>query len=82
MTSTQCQKRTGLPIRAIARFVYKTDAFDWWASNSGNFEVDGIRNIKSQTPTDDAIYTLQGVKVEGNPKPGIYVRNGRKFVVK
>ena len=82
MTSTQCQKRTGLPIRAIARFVYKTDEFEWWASNSGNFEVDGIRSVKVQNPNNGDIYTLQGVKVEGNPKPGIYVRNGRKFVVK
>ena len=51
-------------------------------SNSGQFTVDGISNIKSQTPNDDAIYTLQGVKVEGKPQPGIYVRNGRKVVVK
>lgn len=88
LTSTTCQKRTGLPYRSVARYVRELyyyeypgwDEDDW--SNSGNFAVDGISNIKSQTPTDGNIYTLQGVKVEGNPQPGIYVKNGRKFVVK
>ena len=27
-------------------------------------------------------HTIQGVKVEGELKPGIYIRNGKKFVVK
>ena len=31
---------------------------------------------------DNATYTLQGVKVEGDLKPGIYIRNGKKFTVK
>ena len=83
VTYSQCQKRTGMPMRAIARYerAYDPSEDDWW-SNSGNFAVDGINNIKSQIPNDGAIYTLQGVKVEGKPQPGIYVRNGRKFVVK
>ena len=82
MTSTQCQKRTGLPIRAIARFMYQTYEIYWTSSNSGNFYIDGISNVKGQTSTDNTIYTLQGVKVEGKPQPGIYVKNGRKVVVK
>ncbi len=83
LTATQCQKRTGMPYRAIAR--YEGVLEDWEIpvySNSSNFAVDGISNIKSQTPTDGNIYTLQGVKVEGKPQPGIYVKNGRKVVVK
>ena len=82
MTSTQCQKRTGLPIRAIARFMYQTYEIYWTSSNSGNFYIDGISNVKGQTSTDNTIYTLQGVKVECKPQPGIYVKNGRKVVVK
>ena len=31
---------------------------------------------------DKAIYTLSGVRVTKASKPGIYVQNGRKFVVK
>ena len=83
LTATQCQKRTGMPYRSVARFEGIVDEGyyddDW--SNSGQFAVDGINNIKSLTPTDDAIYTLQGVKVEGKPQPGVYVKNGRKVVV-
>ncbi len=79
LTITQCQRRTGLPIRLIGEY-YDRDNF--W-SNTGNFsETDGINNVKGQTSTDGTIYTLQGVKVEGKPQPGIYVRNGRKVVVK
>ena len=85
LTYTQTQLRTGLPIRLCAYLVetvYLDLYGDLMDSNSGQFTVDGISNIKSQTPNDDAIYTLQGVKVEGKPQPGIYVRNGRKVVVK
>ena len=48
----------------------------------GQFAVDGISNANVQVPADGAIYTLQGIKVEGKPQPGIYVKNGRKIVVK
>ena len=76
-TMTQCQRRTGLPIRPVYKY-YESE----WA-NKSNFETDGIRQIKSATPvTDQSVYTLQGVKVEGALKPGVYIRNGKKFVVK
>ena len=84
-TSTTCQKRTGLPYRTVAR--YKRELY-WYenpelsGANSGNFYIDGISNTKVQAPADNAIYTLQGVKVEGTPQRGIYVKNGRKIVVK
>ena len=81
-TSTTCQMRTGLPYRTVARYVRKMSSAGLENANSGNFYVDGISNVKAQTPADGAIYTLQGVKVEGALKPGIYIKNGRKFVVK
>ena len=81
LTSTTCQKRTGLPYRAVARYERTLEDDEDW-SNSGNFAVDGIKDIRSMTPADNAIYNLQGVKMEGKPKPGIYVKNGRKFIVK
>ena len=79
-TSTTCQKRTGLPYRSVAHYVRELDPYEY--SNSGNFYIDGISNTKVQAPADNAIYTLQGVKVEGTPQRGIYVKNGRKIVVK
>ena len=81
-TITTCQKRTGLPLRLCAKY---SGLFKWefGTSNNGQFsETDGISNMKTQSSTDDSIYTLQGVKVEGTPQPGIYVKNGRKVVVK
>ena len=41
-------------------------------------------NAASNATRDNAIYTLQGVRVinKGNLKPGLYIRGGRKFVVK
>ena len=69
VTSTTCQKRTGLPYRSVARYVRPLEWQeypDYWEgewSNSGNFYIDGISNVKGQTSTDNTIYTLQGVKV-------------------
>ena len=84
LTAAQCQKRTGMPYRAVARYggiIEDGYGSEEW-SNSGQFAVDGIGNVKGETSADNAIYTLQGVKVEGKPQPGIYVKNGRKVVVK
>ena len=45
-------------------------------------EATGIANIQHKSP-DTQIYDLNGRKVnENNLKPGIYVRNGRKVVIK
>ena len=78
-TITQCQRRTGLPIRPVYR-LFKEE--DYW-SNSSTFDTDGIRMMKYDTGGDSsAVYTLQGMKVEGALKPGVYVRSGRKFIVK
>ena len=45
-------------------------------------ETTGIANIQHKSP-DTQIYDLNGRKVnENNLKPGMYVKNGRKFVIK
>lgn len=41
----------------------------------------GIREVYTITPSNDAIYNLQGQRVQ-NPQKGIYIRNGKKYIVK
>lgn len=41
----------------------------------------GIEDVEAQPQTDGNIYNLQGQRVV-NPGPGIYIQNGRKFVVR
>ncbi len=43
---------------------------------------DGIQAIGAEKGANNAIYTLSGVKVTNASKPGIYILNGKKFVVK
>jgi len=40
-----------------------------------------IENIMDKTANDGAVYNLQGVRVNGAQK-GIYIKNGKKFIVK
>lgn len=42
--------------------------------------LDGVKSI--ETLGDNAIYTLSGMKVSKLEKGGIYVKNGKKFIVK
>jgi len=44
--------------------------------------VTGISELSNAHYEDGAIYNLRGVKVEGTLKPGLYIKNGRKVVVK
>ena len=41
----------------------------------------GINSINAEN-ADNAIYTLQGVKVNGKAAKGLYIKNGKKVVVK
>lgn len=49
------------------------------------FALDGsttaIKNVEAAQTADNAYYTLQGVKVE-HPAKGIYIKNGKKVVIK
>ena len=65
--------------------------FDWvcvYQKNgmqNTNGIVDGIDAVEVEAPANEAIYTLQGVRVNGPveslPK-GIYIVGGKKIVVK
>ena len=46
-----------------------------------NEEATGIHNVTTENVEDGVIYTLQGVKVD-NPSKGVYIQNGKKFIVK
>ena len=44
-----------------------------------------IKSIKQESKfNDDAIYTLSGVRLQKGvtPRPGVYVQNGKKIVIK
>ena len=43
--------------------------------------LDGVKSTETLSG-DNAIYTLSGVKVSKPEKGGIYVKNGKKFIVK
>jgi len=51
-----------------------------WADHTDWVDT-GVKSINNAA-ADKAIYTLSGVRVTKASKPGIYVQNGRKFVVK
>lgn len=44
-------------------------------------ETTGVKAIEVNGNADNAIYNLQGIRV-AHPQKGIYVKNGKKFVVK
>ena len=41
-----------------------------------------IENVDSSNNVNDYIYTLQGVKVKTPEKIGIYIKNGKKYIIK
>lgn len=47
-----------------------------------NGNLTGIRSVDTISPQDDAVYTLQGVRVVTPKKGSLYIRNGRKFIAK
>ncbi|MBP3766761.1 MAG: hypothetical protein J6I31_00565 [Prevotella sp.] len=52
-------------------------------SFAGDDETTGLNGTPLQTmPDDDSLYDLQGRKVVGTARPGVYIRNGRKVVIK
>ena len=43
----------------------------------------GISTTRADRPANNAVYTLDGRRVSGvNLRPGLYIRNGKKFIVK
>ena len=44
--------------------------------------VSGIEGVAAGVKTDNRVYNLMGVECYGELAPGIYIRNGKKFIVK
>lgn len=44
--------------------------------------TDGIDTVKANNTADGAIYNIMGQKMSGNLPAGIYIQNGKKFIVK
>ena len=38
--------------------------------------------IETETPADNRIFNLMGVECKAPLAPGIYIQNGKKFIVK
>ena len=36
----------------------------------------------AERPADNRVFNLMGVEVKGELAPGLYIRNGKKFIVK
>ena len=47
-----------------------------------DFTPNGIQNVNSNAAAPAAIYTISGVKVSKATKPGLYIVNGKKVVIK
>ena len=58
---------------APSKFGYVFDVAPW-------DDVTAIREVKTQVASDDAYYTLQGMKVK-NPTKGLYIHRGKKIMV-
>ncbi len=43
--------------------------------------LDGVESIE-RTYNDSSYYTLGGVKVQNPTKKGIYIKNGKKIIIK
>lgn len=55
-----------------------------WLDEAQATAIFGVKNegVNSIKVSSDAIYNLQGVRVSNPTKAGIYIQNGKKFVVK
>lgn len=56
--------------------------YKYASTASGVNESVGIAGVKSQNVATGAIYTLSGVQVKGVPAKGLYIKDGKKFVIK
>lgn len=51
--------------------------------NSKKAEESGVAEIGvAERPADNRVFNLMGVEVKGELAPGLYIRNGKKFIVK
>ena len=45
-------------------------------------QTDGVSNIADAVDVSSALFDLQGRKLHGTPAKGVYIQNGRKYVVR
>ena len=64
---------------SMAKYNGELEDEDWMALLESI--TNGISTVKVEENGNDAIYTLQGVKVN-NPTKGIFIKNGKKYIVK
>ena len=73
-------------ISLTSYFLYMSDGATANTVNKIYFTVDptvtGISGVRQTTATDERIYTISGVAVKEMNRPGLYIRNGKKVVVK
>ena len=79
-----------------AKFVDQTDKAEWTkcmsdervitledlAEGWGTYIDTAIKSLTTSEPTDSAIFDLQGRRLSEVPAKGLYIQNGRKFVIK
>lgn len=68
-------KSNAKPSKGQGLFVYKLS----WTPGAG--DATGITNVEDKKADDGAYYNLQGMRVAA-PKNGIFIRNGKKVVLK
>ena len=62
--------------------IAKTNATSTYVKEISGNGTSGISEIMAQQPRSQQIYNLKGQAVQGTLKPGIYISNGRKIVIK
>ena len=62
-------------------FAASVPDFGW--AGSGAYDPNSIRTISTATPgASSEIYDLQGRRLSASPPKGVYIQNGKKYVVK
>lgn len=78
--SEECYKNAVLHVEESATDKIKRTV-PW--SLFANIEQSGIEEVEAEAAADDGeVYTLQGVRAAKPLKPGVYVGNGCKMIVK
>lgn len=68
-------------IGGLRAFIQRTNSHARIAVAFSGEETAGVGGFKSEPTTTGAVYTLQGQRVE-RPRRGVYVREGKKIIIK
>lgn len=61
---------------------YETDDIDAVKALYEGKDNAGIDNVIVKYPEDDIYYNMQGIRVDNPTRPGLYIRNGQKVMVR